>query len=107
MTLHLDAFPNFSAKSIYFGGGTPSLYPIAHYQQIFEELHKKVTITDQTEISIECDPNTFDHQYIKSLKALGFNRISLGIQNFDPSILKLLNRSHSLEQIIKAIDIVC
>jgi oxygen-independent coproporphyrinogen-3 oxidase len=88
--------PNKKINTLYFGGGTPSLYPLENYSQIFSLLSIFTTLDESTEISIECDPGTFSSDYLKSLKSLGFNRISLGIQSFDANTLFSMKRSQTL-----------
>lgn len=79
VSIYLNETEKIKPKSLYFGGGTPSLYPIKNYKYLFDHLQKYLDISKDTEITIECDPNTFDKQYLQDLKKIGFNRISLGI----------------------------
>ncbi|MBZ7987860.1 radical SAM family heme chaperone HemW [Campylobacter canadensis] len=92
-----------SIKSIYFGGGTPSVVLAQKYEDIFaclkEYFHKNI------EISIEANPNSFSLEWIKSMKKLGVNRLSFGVQSFDEKKLKFLNRIHSKDEVLKAINI--
>ncbi|MCK7527887.1 MAG: hypothetical protein MZV64_64910 [Ignavibacteriales bacterium] len=68
-------------KSIYIGGGTPSLLEIKHFRQILDKISGLSTISDNTEITAEINPNTVDFKYLKELKSLGINRLSIGVQS--------------------------
>jgi len=86
-------------QSIYFGGGTPSLAPVETLQQILgailDEDNSPFAIKENCEITIEIDPGTFDIDKLRAVRAMGFNRISLGVQSFDDNILKSLGRVHT------------
>ncbi|QQG34917.1 MAG: coproporphyrinogen III oxidase family protein [Deltaproteobacteria bacterium] len=86
------------ARSIYFGGGTPSLLPLSQVKKIVESLN-----TRTNEISIEINPEHARNTYLKKLKAIGISRVSLGIQSLDNSSLKQLNRNHDKKKAHAAI----
>ncbi|MDO5022330.1 MAG: radical SAM family heme chaperone HemW [Eubacteriales bacterium] len=86
---------NSPADSVFFGGGTPSLLPIESLEAILSALDKAFTLSKDTEISIEANPGTVSLDYLKALKALGFNRISFGVQAMQSHLLKILGRIHS------------
>jgi oxygen-independent coproporphyrinogen-3 oxidase len=90
--------------TIYFGGGTPSLLEIKYYDQIISKINKLTNISKDTEITVEINPGTIDIEYLKNLKTLGVNRLSVGVQSFDDKILKSINRIHSGKEAIKVID---
>ena len=73
--------------SIYFGGGTPSLAPLETLQEVMDALingdDSPFVLKSDGECTIEMDPGTFDLSYLQSIKQIGFNRISLGVQSFD------------------------
>lgn len=102
--------PNFSSntslKTIFFGGGTPSLLSLAQLEKILLALDKKFIISPQAEISIEIDPGTFDLSQLQGYRNLGINRLSLGVQTFQDHLLKLAGRSHSQADIFHAIDLI-
>ena len=80
-------------KTIYFGGGTPSLLEPKYYKKILSALNSlsnKAGGKINTEITIEINPETVDEKYISELKKLGINRLSIGVQVFDDEILKLI-----------------
>lgn len=84
--------------SLYFGGGTPSLLPIKQIEKIMLALKaSKFVINPSTEISIEINPESLTKEKLIQYQNLGINRFSLGIQSFQPSLLKICNREHNLE----------
>jgi oxygen-independent coproporphyrinogen-3 oxidase len=92
-------------QTIYIGGGTPSLADIKLYTDLFEFLHKKFKIAENAEITMEINPATVDFEYLKSLKSLGVNRLSIGVQTFQDNILKILNRRHNSQDAFKTVEI--
>jgi len=89
--------------TIYFGGGTPSLFPIAGLKRILKALSDKFDLLPGIEITLESNPGTVSLPYLFELKALGINRLSLGMQSADPNELRLLGRTHSFIQVNQAI----
>lgn len=87
-------------SSIYFGGGTPSLYPKEKLFEILQTL-KKYTDYKNIEITIEVDPKTIRKNSYQLLKNYGINRVSIGAQSFNDSILSILGRYHKQSDIIK------
>ncbi len=90
-------------RSIFIGGGTPSLLPIAHYQRLFDGLYRILPIGDTCEITLEANPATLEHAPFKEYLALGINRLSLGVQSFDDKLLTTLGRIHTKNHAIHAI----
>ena len=93
-------------ETIFFGGGTPSLLSIEQLQRILITLEKRLGMTSRVEISMEIDPGTFDLAHIAGYCSLGVNRVSLGVQAFQEELLKTAGRSHTLIDIITAIDLI-
>lgn len=91
-------------KSIYFGGGTPSLVPIKAYEKILIALSQLFYLTEDCEISIEANPGTLNFEYLKGLKTLGFNRISLGCQSMQDLDLRRLGRIHTSDDIYTSFE---
>ncbi len=79
-------------SQIHYGGGTPNAIPAEYIKEINELLFSEFKITDNAEIAIECNPSYLDKKYSNSLNEAGFNRYSLGIQDFNHDILKTVNR---------------
>lgn len=80
--------------TIFFGGGTPSLLPLAHYETIFTTLHTAFALTPECEITLEANPGTVSRAYLVELRQLGVNRLSFGVQSSHPHELQLLDRLH-------------
>ena len=86
-------------STLYFGGGTPTILKI-------EQLEKIISLfkfDDTAEITIEANPGTVDEKYLRNLREIGFNRISLGVQSFNDELLKILGRIHTKNQAIETI----
>lgn len=82
-------------KSIYFGGGTPSLIDPKNIDKILNKVAQAITIPDPTEISMEFNPESASQEMYRGFKSAGINRASIGIQSFDDTLLKTLTRDHS------------
>ncbi|MFM5889223.1 MAG: radical SAM family heme chaperone HemW [Dolichospermum sp.] len=93
-------------ETIFFGGGTPSLLSTEQLQCILATLERRFGITSRIEISMEIDPGTFDLAHIAGYCNLGVNRVSLGVQAFQAELLKTAGRSHTLIDIITAIELI-
>ncbi|MBE8221140.1 MAG: radical SAM family heme chaperone HemW [Bdellovibrionales bacterium] len=94
-------------ESLYFGGGTPSLFPTKQIERIMLALKSSgFVISSQTEVSIEINPENLTKEKLSEYKSLGINRFSLGIQSFQPSLLKICNREHSLKDNHKSIELL-
>ncbi|BAB76655.1 radical SAM family heme chaperone HemW [Anabaena sp. FACHB-709] len=93
-------------KTVFFGGGTPSLLSTEQLAQILVTLDKQFGIAPDAEISMEVDPGTFDLAHIQGYRSVGVNRVSLGVQAFQEELLKVAGRSHSLKDIFAAIDLI-
>ena len=81
-------------RTIYFGGGTPSILPIIEIQKILLTLNDNFNLGDSVEISLEANPGTVTKEYLVQLRLLGVNRLSFGMQSANPSELILLERQH-------------
>ena len=89
-----------SLKTLYLGGGTPSLLPA----ELLGKLVKKFTLNSDSEITIEINPDDSNFDYLTSLRKLGFNRLSIGSQTFDDVLLKQIGRRHNSIQTISAVN---
>ncbi|MCB0394539.1 MAG: radical SAM protein, partial [Bdellovibrionales bacterium] len=99
-----DWLKSSKVRTIYFGGGTPSLFPITEYRRLFDHLKRYIDLGPVEEITMEMDPDTFDLNFLRSVKELGFNRCSLGVQSFDDKNLEQLGRTHRKKDILKSIE---
>lgn len=99
-------------RSIYFGGGTPSLAPLTTLREIMRALLEPddapfyLENEGDAEITIEMDPGTFNLTYLEAIKAMGFNRISLGVQSFDDDILATMGRVHRSADVYRSIEMI-
>jgi len=92
-------FSDCTFHTLYFGGGTPSLLDQQQMSQIWEALKKSFNFAKNPEISLEANPGTLSFSKLKFLKEMGFNRLSLGVQSFNPDELQFLGRIHSVEEV--------
>lgn len=91
-------------KTIFIGGGTPSLISPEYYEKLFSELKKYFTLDNDCEITMELNPGTARDDYLEGYKKLGINRISIGVQSFSEKILEILGRKHSVTDTVEAIE---
>lgn len=103
LILQKDYLRGEPLRTIYFGGGTPSQLSAGDFERIFETVNRFYNTGECEEITIEANPDDLTPDYLASLQKLPFNRISMGIQSFQPKDLKFLNRRHSREQAIDAV----
>ncbi|MBK8135440.1 MAG: radical SAM family heme chaperone HemW [Anaerolineae bacterium] len=87
--------------SVFFGGGTPSLLSVSQFSRIFDTIRASFSVSADAEITIEANPNDLDPAYLTGLRALGINRLSLGMQSAVESELKLFARRHDHEVVQK------
>ena len=92
-------------KTVFFGGGTPSLLPAADLISILNSLETEFGIEDDAEITFEANPDSVTKESLASLREAGFNRISIGMQSAVPDVLKTLERTHNPENVAIAVDI--
>lgn len=104
--IQLTPSPQQSLKTIFFGGGTPSLLSPPQLQEIIQAIANQFGIAQDGEISMEIDPGTFDRDRLQGYLTAGLNRFSLGVQTFDEELLKVCGRSHSLSDVFKAVEII-
>ena len=90
--------------TVFFGGGTPSLLPIEGIERILEESAKHFIFQPDMEITLEANPGTLTPEYLRSLRGLGVNRLSLGMQSAHPQELKLLTRLHDYHDVIQSVS---
>ncbi len=106
ITYFADLFPHKQAvKSIFFGGGTPSLLSSHTVESVLNELQKKFVIAKDAEISLEGNPNTFERDKFLEFRQAGINRLSLGVQALQADDLKKLGRTHSLSDALAAMEL--
>jgi len=95
----LDEWCGRTVETIYFGGGTPSLFKPSSMHKIMAAICARFPVAGSLEVSMEANPNTVDADSLLGYREAGINRLSLGAQTLDPDLLKTLGRIHSVEQI--------
>ncbi len=90
-------------SSIFFGGGTPSSLPPEIIGEIIQALYHRFSFTDDVEITMETNPGTVNDEKLKQFRAVGINRISVGIQSFDDKDLAFLTRIHDAQTAITTV----
>ncbi|MCU4578621.1 radical SAM family heme chaperone HemW [Acinetobacter courvalinii] len=93
-----------SIHSVFIGGGTPSLISASGYQWLFEQLKARLAFEEDCEITLEANPGTVEHDPFADYLAVGINRLSLGVQSFDPEHLQRLGRIHTANNALDAIQ---
>ena len=93
-------------RTLYLGGGTPSMLSPTHLTQLFAALHATIDFSKLEEVTLEANPATFDTVKARLFRELGVTRISLGVQSFTPHVLKTLGREHTVAQASNAVSIL-
>jgi oxygen-independent coproporphyrinogen-3 oxidase len=91
--------------TVFFGGGTPSVFSAAGIEQILAAVRARLPLSAEAEITLEANPGTFEAEKFRAFRAVGINRLSIGIQSFNPAHLKALGRIHNDDEARRAIDI--
>nr|HET6903889.1 radical SAM family heme chaperone HemW [Ktedonobacteraceae bacterium] len=92
------------SRTIFFGGGTPSLLSVAQITRLLAACHRHFAIDADAEITLEANPGTLSQEQLVGLRAAGINRLSMGAQSFDEHLLKTLGRIHTTEEITQAVQ---
>lgn len=93
-----------TVNTIYFGGGTPSLLSIKDLHLLMESLQKNYPVASDAEITLETNPDDINPDQLKEWKALGINRLSIGVQSFFEEELRWMNRAHNADQALKSLE---
>jgi len=96
--------PEEKVKTIYFGGGTPSVLTENQLSVVLKFLYGYFSVASDAEITFEANPDDLSKEYLQLLKKLGINRLSIGIQSFQNEHLKKMNRRHNTEQAVRSIE---
>ena len=96
--------PDYTVDSVYFGGGTPSFFGADGLRRILAELDRRFTLSKDCEVTFEANPDSVNGITLRKLRAAGFNRMSLGVQNDTDEVLKALGRPHTYEQAVQALQ---
>lgn len=94
---------NQTISTIYFGGGTPSTMQIDEIKELLDAVNQYYNVSDYAEITLETNPDDLCEKYLKLLRKIGINRLSIGIQSFENEILAHIHRRHTAEQAINSV----
>lgn len=103
--LRKDYLLSKKTDTLYFGGGTPSYLAIDELTKIAQKLESVYQFAEDAERTIELNPEDITIEKLNGLRQLGFNRLSIGIQSFNDSVLKYINRTHTAKQAIEAVNL--
>ena len=98
-----EEWPYKVVDTVYIGGGTPSILPAEDMKRVMDCIQDNFAIAENSEITIEANPATLDDKKLETYLEAGFNRISIGVQSFDNSILNLLGRVHDKNDALNAV----
>lgn len=87
-----------TVKQMHWGGGTPTYQSAEQLKQLFERLSRHFQFAPGAEIALEVDPRVTTREQLETLRALGFNRVSMGVQDFDETVQRAINRNQTAEQ---------
>lgn len=90
-------------KTIYFGGGTPSLLSAEQVESLLLLMAEHYDLSALEEVTLEANPDDIDFGYLAALRQIGVNRLSIGVQSFDEDLLKFMNRRHSAVQAMQSV----
>jgi len=102
--LRTDELPKEPLKSIYFGGGTPSMLSPTEIETLLNSVSTHFSLDSNVEITLEMNPDDYAPNYLKDIKSAGVNRLSLGVQSFFDEELKLMNRAHTAQEAYLIMD---
>lgn len=94
-------------QSIYFGGGTPSLFSADQIAWFLSQVRARLALSPAIEITLEANPGTIEHDSFSAYAQAGINRVSLGVQSFDDEVLKRLGRIHGRGEIEQSLQSLC
>jgi oxygen-independent coproporphyrinogen III oxidase len=95
-----------SVETLFFGGGTPTYLPHKALQRVLESVTRWLPLQPGHEFSVEANPSYLDVEKIDLLRAFGVNRLSLGVQSFDPSMLRTLERDHCPDDVTRVLEFI-
>ncbi|EMO54643.1 radical SAM family heme chaperone HemW [Leptospira noguchii] len=99
-------FSDLEFDTIFFGGGTPSRAEVSKISDLIVFLRNNINFSEYSEITIECNPEDITPDFLKSIEQAGINRISVGIQSFDPEKLQFLGRYYDPDRYEKVLETV-
>lgn len=99
----IEGTPRDRVSTIFFGGGTPTLLPPEDLGRVIAQIRERNGVEENVEITVEANPDSVDATKLRQLRAVGFNRISFGMQSTTPHVLKTLDRTHNPENVERAV----
>ena len=106
ITLAGAEFSSREITSVYFGGGTPSLLNLEQFSSVFNTLSNSFNLSNNIEITVECNPESVSKEKLQLMRSLGVNRISLGVQSLLDDNLKAIGRVHDRQTALDKIRLV-
>ena len=106
INLYKDKLGNYSIRTIFIGGGTPSSIDPKYIEKILRLIYKNFNIEKLQEVSIEANPGTLDNHKARIYKQSGINRISLGLQTLNDNLLKTIGRIHTSQDFYESLNIL-
>ena len=104
MRLRSEQYPDESARTVFFGGGTPTVFSADALCSVLESAGRLFPISENAEISVECNPGTASFEKLHDLRAAGFNRLSIGLQSTSDRILKRIGRVHDYSDFLRTFE---
>lgn len=106
LELYIEKLKGYTIKTIFIGGGTPSAIDGKYIYEILEFIYKNFNTTSLIETTIEINPGTLDREKVKLYKEANINRVSMGVQTLDNSLLKSIGRIHKAEDFYKSYELL-
>lgn len=103
LQLQQDYLTGEQIETIYFGGGTPSLLTADELNSLMSEARSYFDVIPTAEVTIEANPDDLSLKHLQALRAIGVNRLSIGIQSFQDDVLRFLNRAHNAQSAFECI----
>ena len=94
-----SGYPNRELSTVFFGGGTPSLFTATQFENVLTALREGFGISAAAEVTTEANPESTSAKWLSELRSLGVNRLSMGVQSFDDGVLSVLERGHSKDHV--------
>lgn len=99
---HESALANRTIETIFIGGGTPSLFKAESIKMLLDGLEQRINLSDQIEITLEANPGSSEANKFSGFRQAGVNRLSIGVQSFNPKHLNALGRVHNADEALNA-----
>ncbi len=104
LTLQKEYLHGEPIETIYFGGGTPSLLNAHELDFLLTSIQKNYQVATNIEVTLEANPDDLNPKKLSEIKSAGVNRLSIGIQSFDETVLKFLNRAHTAAEALGCVE---